>query len=63
MKRTTKGQLRFLRERIAKLREDGYSFEEIAKILGYNSKNIIRYHYLRYLENKKIKKVDKKTRK
>jgi hypothetical protein len=53
MKRTRKGQIKFLRERIAKLREDGYSFEEIAMILGYKSKNIIRYHYLKYLENKK----------
>ena len=34
-----------IKRKIAKLVESGFSFPEIARILGFNSRQAVRYHY------------------
>ncbi len=34
-----------LRERIVKMVNEGFSHQEIAEILGLNSRQLVRYHY------------------
>lgn len=43
--RRTKRQTRELREKIAKLKEQDFTFEEIAEMLNLKSHQIASYHY------------------
>jgi len=48
--RRRKHETKELRERIAKLYDDsnGFSFAEIADIVKLKSRQLVRYHYLKY---------------
>ena len=47
-KRTSKYQVKLLREKIDKFVREGFSYDEIAKLVGLKSRQAARYHFLRY---------------
>ena len=48
IKRTSKYQAKLLKEKINKLVGEGFSYDEIAKVVGLKSRQLARYHFLKY---------------
>ncbi|MDI6820915.1 MAG: hypothetical protein QMD65_01925 [Patescibacteria group bacterium] len=61
IKRRMKSQVRDIGGRINKLVQNGFSYQEIANILGIKSRQLARYHFIRYRGiNAKVAKQNQK---